>query len=836
MFLSERGAMRLGDRLMLAAAVLVVAGAAAAGAYVYSEHGLREEVARETARVIAAERLLSSLKDVETGERGFVISGDEQFLEPFRDGRAALPERLRELEGLGPIDDLRSLVDAKVGVATRIVDERRVSEARALAITSSREGKVAMDRVREATAALERRGGERLAEAQRREAWRARVLGLVAAGSIVLGFACVMIVARRRRGSEQASRGELALSERRIRTLIEASTSITWLMPRDGGFVGEQHGWSAFTGQDTAALCDRGWMEAIHPEDRPVVEPLWDAAIQSKLPFTFEHRLRRADGAWRNMFVRSVPMRGDDGQVHEWVGTHTDITERRQAEAELITARDLAEDANRAKSTFLANMSHELRTPLSAVIGYAEMLEEEIEEIGAPSLIGDVRKIRGNARHLLSLINDVLDISKIEAEQVTVFAEDFSIAAMMRDVASGVEGLVAKKGNRLVLDLDGEAGLGSMHTDQLKLRQCLLNLIGNAAKFTDNGQITVTVRREGAMARFSVGDSGIGMTPEQLDRLFERFAQADSSTTRRFGGTGLGLAITRAYCELLGGTITVESAEGRGSTFSMLLPVVLPHEESADERAEVSGEPDSQLVLVIDDDAAQRDLLTRFLERQGFSVRTAGDGMTGLALARELRPRAILLDVMMPQMDGWSVLTQLKADPDLASIPVVMVTFVDDFGLGESLGAAELIPKPVDWTRLSSVMERFRGEGDVLVVDDDADTRLRLRSVLERNGWTVSEAANGEEALAQVERAPPQIIVLDLTMPVMDGFAFLQALRSDERHRDIPVVVLTARDLSPSEKQQLAGADRVLTKGEQSLRDVAGEVLALAAHPPPDHE
>ena len=418
---------------------------------------------------------------------------------------------------------------------------------------------------------------------------------------------------------------------------------------------------------------------------------------------------------------------------------------------------------------------------------------------------------------------------------MTMFAEDFRTADLLEEVASTVQALVTKKQNTLVLDLGDVAELGAMHTDQVKVRQCLFNLISNASKFTEDGTVTLRARRSGDELEFSVADTGIGMTPEQLAKLFERFAQADSSTTRRFGGTGLGLAITRAFCRLLGGDVSVESTEGKGSVFTMRLPATLPQtQEELQDAPSPHHAPDSDkhLVLVVDDDAHQRDLLSRFLERKGFAVETAADGRAGLDKAKQFHPRAILLDVMMPLMDGWSVLTALKADPDVSGIPVVMITFVDDPAMGASLGAAELLAKPVDWDKLAHVMERFYGTGDVLVVDDDADARARLRGVLERSGWSVVEAANGQEALDIVGRAVPQLILLDLTMPVMDGFAFLHALRELPDGRDVPVVVLTARDLSAAERKELDGADRVVAKGETSLRQLAGEVLAMASHAP----
>ena len=494
-------------------------------------------------------------------------------------------------------------------------------------------------------------------------------------------------------------------------------------------------------------------------------------------------------------------------------------------------AREAAEGANRAKSEFLANMSHELRTPLSAVIGYSEMLEEEAEELGQDSLLKDLGKIKSNAQHLLGLINDVLDLSKVEAEKMELYPEDIDVAAFVADAAATVGALVGKKGNVLVLDVSGE--VGRARTDAVKLRQCLFNLLSNAAKFTERGTITLQAGREagarGGWLRFTVRDTGIGMNPEQVGRLFERFTQADESTTRNYGGTGLGLALSRAFAQLLGGDITVDSVEDQGTSFTLRVPAVAP--ERAVEAA--PAVPENQmtvgdLVLVIDDEASQRELMTRFLERQRFAVRTAGDGRTGLDLAKSLKPRAILLDVMMPDMDGWSVLAALKADPETAAIPVVMVSFVVDAALSASLGAVEAVPKPVDWTRLRTILDQFRAaDGDVLVVDDDADMRHRLRTVLERNGWSVREAGNGCEALDQVQHGVPRLVLLDLTMPIMDGFSFLDRLRDLPGCAEVPVVVLSARDTTAVERERLSEADWILRKGDTSLQDIATELRKL---------
>ena len=535
-----------------------------------------------------------------------------------------------------------------------------------------------------------------------------------------------------------------------------------------------------------------------------------------------------------------TPVYGDDGTVWGLFCPTRDTTAQIMIEREIVAAKALAEEANLAKSTFIANMSHELRTPLSAIIGYSEMLQEEIAE-GTPSdeLAGDIAKIENNARHLLGLINDVLDLSKVESGKMEVFAEVFSVDEMVRGLAGTVESLMGKKRNRLVLELD--PSLGSMHSDLTKVRQMLLNLLSNAAKFTADGTITLTVSRHGVdpegTVRFAVRDTGIGMTAEQLSRLFQRFIQADASTTRRFGGTGLGLSLTKALADMLGGTVTATSVEREGSTFVVDLPAVYaPRNDDAEDEPgplDRDTKPGRDLVLVIDDDADQRLLMTRFLHREGFATETAANGRTGLELARTLKPRAILCDVMMPGLDGWSVLSALKAEPELADIPVVMVTFVEQRALAASLGAAEYVLKPVQWERFKSVMDRYRPpNNDVLIVEDDADTRHRLRDMLERDGWTVTEAENGQEGLSSLDLKRPDVVLLDLTMPVMDGFTFLERLRERLDCGDLPVVVLTALDLTREDRKRLQGASQILNKGSVSLRSL-GERLHHAAegHP-----
>ena len=591
----------------------------------------------------------------------------------------------------------------------------------------------------------------------------------------------------------------------------------------DGRFLSVNGRFCAMAGRTREEMLALRMADITHPDDGELSRAALKGVATAGEPATIEKRLLRPDGStlWvANTKSLIAPVAGQ----RTVLTVSIDITERKVAEQALADAKALAEEANLAKSTFIANMSHELRTPLSAIIGYSEMMLEEVEDgAEAADLAADMRKIESNARHLLGLINDVLDLSKVESGKMGVYAERFEIAPMVEEVAAAVQSLVAKKRNRLELRL--EPGLGAMDSDLTKIRQMLLNLLSNAAKFSEDGTIVLSAARAAAsgQVRFAVSDTGVGMSDEQLGRLFQRFTQADSSTTRRFGGTGLGLSLTRAFADMLGGEVSVESALGRGTTFTVALPdrYAAPTEEQS-ENAPSDDEDEGSardLVLVIDDDADQRALMTRFLHREGFRARTAGDGEAGLDLARTLKPRAILLDVMMPGIDGWSVLSALKADPDLRDIPVVMVTFIDQRGMAQALGAADYVLKPVRWERFKAVVDRFRvPEGGVLVVDDDPDTRGRIRTMLERDGWAVTEAGDGREGLECFATARPGVVLLDLTMPVMDGFGFLKALRARPDGAEVPVVVLTAMDLSREDRRRLAGANQVLNKGDVSLR------------------
>ena len=491
--------------------------------------------------------------------------------------------------------------------------------------------------------------------------------------------------------------------------------------------------------------------------------------------------------------------------------------------------------ASQHKSQFLANMSHELRTPMNAIIGVSEMLLEDAQDLGHADQVDPLSRILRAGRHLLALINDILDLSKIEAGKMDLYVETFAISPLVEDVVNTANTLATKNGNRVVVNCP--ASIGEMRSDQTRIRQALLNLVSNAAKFTERGTITINAKRATEDGRdwitIAVTDSGIGMTAEQVGKLFKDFTQADASTTRKYGGTGLGLAISQRFCRMMGGNITVESAPGHGSSFILRLPAqVAGSAEPGVGRGAVSSPriEGSNLVLVVDDDETMRDLVDRFLSKEGFMVAKAADGREALKLARELRPDAITLDVMMPDLDGWTVLAAIKGDPELADIPVILMTILDEKTRGFALGAAEFMVKPIDRERLATTLKKlcFSSSRRVLVVDDDQFVRNDVQRCLEREGWEVTQADNGRIALACLANSLPDIIVLDLMMPEMDGFEFLAALHGHTDWHDIPVLVVTAKDLTEHDRSRLTGGVRqVIPKGSSSREELLREAARL---------
>jgi CheY-like chemotaxis protein/anti-sigma regulatory factor (Ser/Thr protein kinase) len=495
-------------------------------------------------------------------------------------------------------------------------------------------------------------------------------------------------------------------------------------------------------------------------------------------------------------------------------------------------------------------MSHELRTPLTAIIGYSDLLLLEAGRRAYTDIVPDVEHIQRAGRHLLVLINDVLDLSKIEAGKMHLELEPFALGPCVEEIATTTLLLVKKNGN--VLNVQCAPDLGEIYADKTRLRQILLNLLGNAAKFTSQGTITLQVtrvQRDGAdWFDIAVTDTGIGISPAQLQLLFQDFMQVDASTTRRYGGTGLGLALTRRICQMMGGFITVASEVDVGSTFTVSLPTVVQvKSEQYPQRSGIAPAPVTlsglapaphhvqPLLLIIDDDPVVFELLSRSLAHTGLRFEMALSGEEGLRLARSLRPDLITLDVLLPDMDGWLVLSELKADPDLANIPVIVATIMDDHNAGFALGAAGYLSKPFTVEQISGLVQsnlrlapiHAQADGPILVVEDDAALREIVRRTLEQQGWNVVEAADGRAALRQVAQYQPALILLDLMLPELDGIQVIDALAADPRAAATPILVMTAKDLSATEREQLnlSVAD-ILQKGTYSSHDLVEHVRA----------
>ena len=483
-------------------------------------------------------------------------------------------------------------------------------------------------------------------------------------------------------------------------------------------------------------------------------------------------------------------------------------------------AQHIAEAANIAKTQFLANMSHELRTPLNAIIGYSEMIQEEVHELTLEEIVVDLQKVQTAGKHLLQIVSNVLDLSKIESGKMELALSTFDLTPLVNEVIETINPLFTKRDNTFkVIRADS---LGAMYSDEPKLRQILLNLLSNANKFTENGSISLDIecynRLSGEWVTFRVIDNGIGIPPESQAKLFQPFMQADASTTRRYGGTGIGLTITKQFTEMMGGTISVQSEFGEGSTFSVSLPIQFKGSYEAPDFAETSTQGEG-IILVIDDDVAVNYFLKDELGKLGYAVAMAVDEVGATKLAYKLRPDAILLDVQM--VGSWRILSKLKNEPLLSHVPVIVIGMEEEKNKGFVAEATDCIAKPIDRRQLIAILDKYHVGDDsinsVMVVDDEPESREALSVTLEINGWRVFQAENGQVALDHLDDKKPMLVLLDLNMPVMNGFEFLSHLRKNERWSGLPVAVLTARDLNAEEQEFLnSHVETIFKKTEHS--------------------
>ena len=869
--------------LSLLGAVLAVALVVALSLGAFRRIGETAEARKQTFLLLSRARdLLTSLIDAETGQRGFALTGDEAFLEPYLAVRDSIGGRLEELHrltssapALAHLDVIAPLADAKMAHLARVIESRREGDLDAVrAAVGGGEGRRLMDELRaEMRGYLETEEGllaqqDVDLQANLRSLFAIIVIASLLALLLALSFAYSIHRESRHRlmlAAHLETQRLLELQERMTGRLHEANLTLQLSEERLSvtlNSIGDAVIATDAAGQVTLLnpLAERltGWT-LVEARDRPVEEVLnlIDETTRqpSRLPVkeTLAHGtshtldnntvLIARDGIERAIDDSCAPIRDREGRVLGAVVVFRDVTEVRSFEQTLRQKNVELEDATRIKSEFLGNMSHELRTPLNAIIGFSELLRDGVVGEMTEQQRDCADDIFGSGQHLLLLINDILDLSKVEAGKMTLDLESVSLEPLLANCLSIVREKAASGGIQLTLDAPDR--LGSIQADGRKVKQIVYNLLSNGVKFTpDGGQVTLRARcvsganvghtsgswpgrsfpwRDSEFTEFleiSVTDSGFGISPKGMEILFNPFNQIDAGLARRFGGTGLGLSLVRLLAELHGGTVAVESATGEGSRFKVWLPLramkeVVPTSSRAPATPRIGGVPaGARTVLVVEDDYKSAELIRVQLEAEGFAVVHAASAEEALVLAGQQPLALITLDIMLPNMDGWELLGRIKQTPKLCRIPVVILSIVADRNKGFALGAAAVMQKPVSRQDLSDALVEIglfplsHGETiKVLVVDDDpkaVDLMAVHTQALLGSGGTILRAYGGREAIAAVRRELPDLILLDLLMPEVSGFDVVDALQASSDTARIPVLVVTAKQITPEDRAALS--------------------------------
>ena len=656
---------------------------------------------------------------------------------------------------------------------------------------------------------------------------------------------------------------ELASSRANLNALVDNTGDVIWSVNADHALITFNSAFSLGVEARTGIEPNVGdGPEDLYNEETAIFfQQSYDEVLrQGRLS---KIRSEELDGEVRHIELFFSPI-GDHEDLAGVVVFGKDITRRRTAEVDLVSAKNEAEAANRAKSHFLANMSHELRTPLNSVIGFSNIMLKNKKKNLAASELGFLERIQVNGKHLLALINEILDLAKIESGRMELELLTVDVVELGREALALVEGQIRGKEEKVEVRIESPDTVDDIETDPAKLKQIIVNLVGNALKFTESGEIVLRFEAHGdtsELAAIAVSDTGIGIPVERRSAIFEAFQQAEAGTARQFGGTGLGLAISRSMCLLMGYDLTLESEVGEGTTFKIVFPSFADseseaarasdgstgllghdaHSLAAGAGAEKKGPGEERevrhhTVLVIDDDEDSRILMEDYLADFGCEVLQAASGEVGIEMARKHLPDLVTLDLQMPDLDGWEVLRRLKADPDVKHISVVIASVVANEGRGRLFGAVDLLTKPVDRADLMRVLWRQlvnQHERRVLVVDDDVEVQALLTTGLAEDGIDVRCVANGEEALHSLKRDTPAAVLLDLRMPVMDGFEFLQRMRESRYHKGLPVIVITIKRLTEKEAEQLADMASAIVIKDQGFVPQVRSYLATLFPPQP---